>query len=75
MFKSRIQLDTMKEVNDFVTRVSCVKSPVYLVDGAGLKVSAKSILGAVYTLEWDKLYVESDVDLGSLISDYRVFEE
>lgn len=71
-FRSEIHLDTLREVNAFVAKMSSVNEPVFLIDGANLRVSAKSVIGALYTLEWSKLFVESDIDLGEMISEFRV---
>lgn len=72
MCRIPIRLDTMHQIQDFVNIASTLNSPVYLVDDTGLKVSAKSIIGAMYTVEWSKIYVESDVDLGATFSEFRI---
>lgn len=71
-FHSQIELNTLSDVRKFVNKMSTVDSPVYLVDEKNFKVSAKSLMGALYTLEWEQLWVESDTDLGDLISEFRV---
>jgi hypothetical protein len=53
--KVKIRLDTMKDINQFVGICSKVSGPVYITDGAGLKVSAKSILGVMYSMEFEEL--------------------
>lgn len=72
MYRIPIRLDTMHQIQDFVNIASTLNSSVYLVDDTGLKVSAKSIIGAMYTVEWSKIYVESDVDLGATFSEFRI---
>lgn len=53
----------MKDINQFVAVCSKVPDAVYISDGAGLKVSAKSILGVMYSMEFDELWCETDVNL------------
>lgn len=61
--KVKIRLDTMKDINQFVAVCSKVPDAVYISDGAGLKVSAKSILGVMYSMEFDELWCETDANL------------
>jgi len=65
--KAKIRLDTMKDINQFVSACTCVKVPVYITDGAGLKVSAKSVLGrnvlngiCRYLVRMRRRYLSSD---------------
>lgn len=69
--KAKISLDTLERVNAFVTVTSAVKCPVYLV-GDNLKVSAKSLLGALYTMEWGEVWCECECDIYQLISEFVV---
>lgn len=62
MHKYRIDLVTFRDVQRFVDVASRAPEPVYLTDGTELKVSAHSILGALYSLEWNDLYVVSDYE-------------
>ena len=59
----RINLDTLRDVNDFVRTCSCIGANVYITDNAGLCVSAKSILGAMYALEFNELWCECNEDI------------
>lgn len=61
--KVKIRLDTMKDINQFVSICSKVSGPVYITDGAGLKVSAKSILGVMYSMEFEELWCETEANL------------
>lgn len=61
--KAKIRLDTMKDINQFVGICSKVNKPVYITDGAGLKVSAKSILGVMYSMEFDEIWCETEANL------------
>lgn len=72
--KIGIRLDTQKDVIKFVNIASKIDVPVYLTDGHAFKVSGKSLLGAIYTMEWDKIFCECDRDIYSLINDFVVIE-
>jgi hypothetical protein len=61
--KVKIRLDTMKEISQFVNICATAKVPVYITDGAGLKVSAKSILGVMYSMEFDEIWCETEANL------------
>lgn len=69
--KVKISLDTLARVTKFVDAVSGVGCPVYLM-GDNLKVSAKSLLGALYTMEWGEVWCECDHDIYSLIKDFVI---
>ena len=68
--RERIRLDTMKDIENFVNIVSEINKDVYLEDETGLKVSAKSILGALYTMEWNHIYCCCDIDISGKIIDF-----
>lgn len=70
--KYRIELVTIKDIKDFVEDVSKVKGEVLLVDGNGMCVNAKSIIGVVAALEWSSLYVVSQCEIQSEIGKYCV---
>lgn len=64
--KQKIRLDTMADIQDFVNSVSEVSEPVYLT-ASTLRVSAKSLLGAVYSMEWDEVWCECARDISGRI--------
>ena len=53
--KAKIRLDTMRDVNEFVRICTGIIPAVYITDGRGLRVSAKSVIGAIYAMEFDEL--------------------
>ena len=61
--KAKIRLDTLREVNQFVNICSKILNPVYITDNAGLKVSAKSLLGVMYALEFNEIWCECEQDI------------
>ena len=68
----RVRLDTMKEINQFVNACAKVNAPVYITDGAGLKVSAKSVLGVMYSMEFDTIWCECEDDIYHYIESFMV---
>ena len=70
--KVQIRLDTMRDVQDFVRIATKMEGAVYITDNQGLKVSAKSLLGALYALEFDELWCESENDIYRNIEDFIV---
>ena len=50
----QIRLDTMRDAQNFVNIASKMPGAVYITDNAGLKVSAKSLLGALYAMEFSE---------------------
>lgn len=63
MYKEKIELTTLKDVQEFVAIVSKINGNIYLKDGNDFCVSAKSIMGAIAALEWNSLYCYSETDI------------
>ena len=63
MTRTQIRLDTLTDVNRFVAAMSQIDEPIYLEDGAGIKVNAKSALGALYSMEFTRIYCCCDKDI------------
>jgi hypothetical protein len=72
--KVKIRLDTQMEVARFVNIATRVSEPVYLTNGDNFRVSGRSLLGAIYTMEWDEIFCECEKDIYSMISDFVVIE-
>ena len=72
--KVKVRLDTLSDIKGFVNAVSSIAADVHLTDGNSLTVSAKSILGAMYTMEWDEVYCTCDKDIYSAIRAFVVEE-
>ena len=66
--KVNVRLDTMSDVQQFVTIASAIDEKVFLEDEEGHRVSAKSLLGALYSMEWDSTSCVCEKDIsGALI--------
>ena len=72
--KVKIRLDTMDEIRNFVTITTKIPYDIHLEDGTGYRVSAKSILGAMATLEWNNLYCLCEHDIYTKIDSFIVEE-
>ena len=71
----KINLDTMTEINAFVAAMTKTNADVFLTDkDSNFIVSAKSMLGAVYSMEWDEVWCESDEDIYHLVSRFAADE-
>ena len=70
----RIRLDTMADINRFVGIAGKCKGKVVLTDGDDFTVNGKSLLGAMYTFEWDRIFCESEDEIYFKIKDFIVDE-
>ena len=68
----KIRLDTMADVNRFVGIATKFPGKISLTDGDNFTVNGKSLLGAMYTFEWDQIYCESETEIYRLIKDFIV---
>lgn len=67
----KLNLDTMSKVSRFIGEMSKYGGNAYLTDGdRNFIVSAKSMLGAIYTMEWDEVWCESDEDIFQIVNKY-----
>lgn len=65
--RAKIRLDTMRDIQGFVNAVAAIPEKVTLEDDDGNKVSAKSLIGAIYTMEWAHVYCYCAKDIYSTI--------
>lgn len=69
--RAKIELVTMSDVIAFVNIANSIKEPVYLV-GEDFKVSAKSLLGVRYSMEWNEVWCECEKDIYTKIEKFVV---
>jgi hypothetical protein len=72
MTRTRVRLDTMSDVNGFVSAMGNLTDKVWLEDDEGNRVNAKSLLGAIYSLEWKRIYCYCDRDISSHLMPWAV---
>lgn len=70
--KAKINIDTLSKINSFVAICSKLDCKVDLVDGNGYRVSGKSLMGAVATMEWSDVYAECERDIYAEIKEFVV---
>jgi hypothetical protein len=63
MTRTKIRLDTMSDVTRFVSEMTKVDSKVWLEDDEGNRVSAQSLLGVIYSMEWKTIYCYCNKDI------------
>lgn len=72
MTRTKIRLDTMADINRFVEVMTGLSDQVWLEDGVGARVSARSLLGCVYSLEWECIYCFCERDISAYIMPWIV---
>ena len=72
--KVKIRLDTGADAIKFSNIASALEGNINIVDNKGLRVSAKSILGMLYAMEFEELWCESEKDIYSHIVDFIIIE-
>lgn len=70
--RAKINIDTLSKIYNFVGICSAVNSKVNLIDGSGYRVSAKSLIGAIATMDWNEVFVECEENIYSKIKDFVV---
>lgn len=68
----RVRLDTMGDIQSFVAAATAVPERVSLEDNHGNRVCAKSLLGAIYTMEWDEIYCYCDRDISGHLAKWII---
>ncbi len=67
----KVVVDTQTQMAEFVNIATKIKEEVNLEDNHGHRVNAKSLLGCLYSLEFDEIFVTSDYD--QLSNDFQKF--
>ena len=70
--RARIRLDTLGDIKAFIGAVASVEEKITLEDNDGHCVSAKSLMGAIYSMEWDAIYCNCDKDITTLIMNWVI---
>lgn len=68
MYEYQIELVTMADCKNFTDALNKAGKTAQLTDSRNFCVSANSLLGAIASLEWDRLYVQSNEDIYNIIS-------
>ena len=70
--KVKIRIDTGTDAIRFSEITSALEGNITVTDNKGLRVNAKSVLGMVYTLEFEELWCESERDIYTHIQDFVI---
>lgn len=74
--RNKIYLLGVKDVQDFVRLCEGVDGKIELYcPKTGYRVSAKSLLGGIATLDWSEVWVESEIDIYSRIEKFIILGE
>lgn len=68
--RTRVNLDTMSRINTFVSICSRLDCKVDLIDGNNYRVSAKSLVGALATMDWNQVFIECEKDIYAYVQDF-----
>lgn len=75
-FRYKISLETLADVKKFIkiiTQNFSENEVLFLTDAYGnFSVNAKSVIGVLYSLEWDNLYLVSEKEVYHLFKDFIV---
>ena len=73
--KIKINLDTQSAATRLVDLASELNEPVYLTDGAHIRVSAKSMLGTLYAkFDFTEIWLETENDHYHLFKEFMIEE-
>ena len=74
IYRTKIHIDTMTEATNFVATTTKLPGEIVVVDGKGMRVNAKSILGMLYAMEFEDLWCESDSEIYPYIAKFAIDE-
>lgn len=66
----KIELNTLNDIRKFIEKANTVDEKLTLTNGDNFSVSAQSLMGAIYALEWNELYLVSHKDVYLLFQDF-----
>lgn len=72
--RMKIRIDTASEAVKLTNLAQCLNGEITITDSNGMRVSAKSLLGALYSLEFEEIWLESDNDYYSAFRDFAMEE-
>ena len=70
--KVKIRLETLSDVHRFVKIATAHSGDIHITDGNDLRVSAKSLLGTIYAMEFDNIWCESEEDIYHAIEKFII---
>ena len=70
MYKYPLELVGLSDVNKFVAIVTPLPGSIKLTDDDEYVVNARSLLGALASMEWESLYCISETDIYTKIQEF-----
>jgi hypothetical protein len=68
--RAKINIDTLEKIYAFVRICESLDGNINLIDGSGYCVSAKSLVGAIATMDWSQVFVQCEKDIRWYIEDF-----
>lgn len=72
--RMKIRIDTESDVTKIVSIATKLSDEikVEIVDGEGMRVNARSIIGMLYAMTFNEIWLESNCDVYHYFSDFSV---
>lgn len=70
MSRYKIRLETYHDAAKLASIAESLDIPITLTDGLSMRVNAKSIMGALYSMEFNAIWIESENEIP-----YHLFAE
>ncbi len=72
LMRVKIRIDTLSDARSISEIANKIEEKVTLEDNTGNVVSAKSLLGAIYTMEFNEIWCCCEKDITSLLSNWII---
>ena len=68
--KNKIIIDTRTAALELAAITKGIDADVTITDNNGMRVNAKSLVGALYAMEFEEVWIESSCDIYDMIKDF-----
>lgn len=68
--KNKIIIDTRTAALELAAITNGIDADVTITDNNGMRVNAKSLIGALYAMEFKEVWIECDIDIYDQIKDF-----
>ena len=72
--KNKIIIDTRTAALELAAITKSIDADVTITDNNGMRVNAKSLVGALYAMEFQEMWIESDVNIYDQIKQFVTVE-
>lgn len=72
----KINIDTQASVAKLVNIATAIPDTIHVevVDNEGMRVNARSIIGMLYAMTFEEIWLESDADVYQLFEEFVILE-